>query len=45
MIESIIPNSFKIPDFIKILDSEIGGKSSNKRYKSNLFRCYFILLD
>ena len=45
MIESIIPDFFKIPDFTKIFGSEIKGKSSNKRYRDNLFRCYFILLN
>ena len=45
MLKSIIPDFFKIPDFIKIFGSEIGDKNSNKRYKNNLFRYYFILLD
>ena len=45
MLESIISDFFEILDFIKIFNSEIRGESFNKRYKSNLFRYYFILLD
>ena len=44
MIKSIIPDSFKIPDSTKILDSEIRGESFNKRYRNNIFRYYFTLL-
>ena len=45
MTESIIPDFFKIPDSSKILGPEIKNKSSNKRYKDNLFRYCFTLLD
>ena len=45
MIESVISDFFKIPDFTEILGSEIRGESSNKRYRNKLFRCYFTLLN
>ena len=45
MLESIIPDFFKISNSTKIFSSEIRGENSNKRYKDNLFRYYFILLD
>ena len=45
VIKSVIPNFFKILNFTKISSSENKDKNSNKRYKNNLFRYCFILLD
>ena len=45
MLKFIIPNFFKIPDSTKIFNSEIKNENSNKRYRNNLFKYYFILLN